>query len=89
MSGALVGGVAGWRWTVWPLGTAAGMPEKRDWAWLLVLGPVGLGEPWEGRATMMGSYLGGLLSGCEAVVCLVPEGGSIVESKFFIEEDVS
>ena len=32
--------------------------------------------------------LDGLLSGYESVVCLVPEGGSIVKSQFFIENDV-
>ena len=32
--------------------------------------------------------LDGLLSGYETVVCLVPEGGSIVKSQFFIENDV-
>ena len=37
----------------------------------------------------MGLYLGGLLSGCKSIVRLVPEGGSIVKSKFFIKEDVS
>ena len=33
--------------------------------------------------------LDGLLSGYETVVCLVPEGGSIVKSQFFIKNDVS
>ena len=33
--------------------------------------------------------LNGLLSGYETVVCLVPEGGSIVKSQFFIKNDVS
>ena len=33
--------------------------------------------------------LDGLLSGYETVVCLVPEGGSIVKSQFFIKKDVS
>ena len=32
--------------------------------------------------------LDGLLSGNETVVCLVPEGGSIVKSQFFIKDDV-
>ena len=32
--------------------------------------------------------LDGLLSGYETVVCLVPEGGSIVKSQFFIKDDV-
>ena len=32
--------------------------------------------------------LDGLLSGYETVVCLVPEGGSIVKSQFFIQNDV-
>jgi hypothetical protein len=32
--------------------------------------------------------LDGLLSGYETVVCLVPEGGSIIKSQFFIENDV-
>ena len=32
--------------------------------------------------------LDGLLSEYETVVCLVPEGGSIVKSQFFIENDV-
>ena len=32
--------------------------------------------------------LDGLLSGYETVVCLVSEGGSIVKSQFFIENDV-
>ena len=32
--------------------------------------------------------LGGLLSGYETVVCLVPDGSSIVKSQFFIENDV-
>ena len=32
--------------------------------------------------------LDGLLSGYETVVCLVPEGGSIVKSQFFIKNDV-
>ena len=30
----------------------------------------------------------GLLSGYETVVCWVPEGGSIIKSQFFIENDV-
>ena len=30
----------------------------------------------------------GLLSEYETVVCLVPEGGSIVKSQFFIKNDV-
>ena len=33
--------------------------------------------------------LDGLLSEYETVVCLVPEGGSIVKSQFFIKNDVS
>ena len=33
--------------------------------------------------------LDGLLSGYETVVCLVPEGGSIIKSQFFIKNDVS
>ena len=37
----------------------------------------------------MGFYLGGLLPGDEAIVCLVPEGGSIIKSQFFIKNDVS
>ena len=37
----------------------------------------------------MGCYVGGLLSGDEAIVCLVPEGGSIIKSQFFIKNDVS
>ena len=32
--------------------------------------------------------LDGLVSGHEAVVCLVPEGGSVVKSQFFVENDV-
>ena len=32
--------------------------------------------------------LDGLLSGYETVVCLVPKGGSIIKSQFFIENDV-
>ena len=36
----------------------------------------------------MGFYLGGLLPGDEAIVCWVPEGGSIIRSQFFIENDV-
>ena len=32
--------------------------------------------------------LDGLLSGYETVVCLVPEGGSIVKSQFVIKNDV-
>ena len=32
--------------------------------------------------------LNSLLSGYETVVCLVPEGGSIVKSQFFIKNDV-
>ena len=32
--------------------------------------------------------LDGLLSGYETVVCLVPEGGSIIKSQFFVENDV-
>ena len=32
--------------------------------------------------------LDGLLSGCDTVVCLVPEGGSIVKFQFFIQYDV-
>ena len=36
----------------------------------------------------MGFNLDGLLSGYETVVCLVPEGGSIVKSQFFIKSDV-
>ena len=32
--------------------------------------------------------LDGLLSEYETVVCLVPEGGSIIKSQFFIENDV-
>ena len=35
----------------------------------------------------MGFNLDGLLSGNETVVCLVPEGGSIVKSQFFIKND--
>ena len=34
-------------------------------------------------------YLGGLLPGDEAIMCLVPEGGSIIKSQFFIKNDVS
>jgi hypothetical protein len=37
----------------------------------------------------VGFYLGGLLPGDEAIVCLVPEGGSIIKSQFFIKNDVS
>ena len=37
----------------------------------------------------MGFYSGGLLSEYEAILCLVPEGGSIIESQFFIKNDVS
>ena len=33
--------------------------------------------------------LDGLLSRYETVLCLVPEGGSIIESQFFIKNDVS
>ena len=33
--------------------------------------------------------LDGLLSRYETVVCLVPKGGSIVKSQFFIKSDVS
>ena len=33
--------------------------------------------------------LDGLLSGYKTVVCLVPEGGSIVKSQCFIKNDVS
>ena len=36
----------------------------------------------------MGFNLDGLLSGYETIVCLVPEGGSIVKSQFFIKNDV-
>ena len=32
--------------------------------------------------------LDGMLSGYETVLCLVPEGGSIVKSQFFIKNDV-
>ena len=32
--------------------------------------------------------LDGLLSGYETVVCLVPEGGFIIKSQFFIKNDV-
>ena len=32
--------------------------------------------------------LDGLFSGHEAVVCLVPEEGSVVKSQFFIQNDV-
>ena len=37
----------------------------------------------------MGFYSGRLLSGYEAILCLVPEGGSIIKSQFFIKNDVS
>ena len=33
--------------------------------------------------------LDGLLSRYETVVCLVPEGGSIIKSQFFIKDNVS
>ena len=32
--------------------------------------------------------LDGLLSRYETVVCLVPEGGSIIKSQFFVENNV-
>ena len=35
----------------------------------------------------MGFYSGGLLSGYEAILCLVPEGGSIIKSQFFIKDE--
>ena len=37
---------------------------------------------------IVGLDLDCLFSGCESVVRLVPEGGSIVKSEFFIEEYV-
>jgi hypothetical protein len=37
----------------------------------------------------VGLYLGGLLSGSESIVRLVPEWGSIVKSKFLFKEYVS
>ena len=49
----------------------------------------GLGKPWESGPAVVGLYLGGLFSGCESVVCLVPKGGSVVKSKFFVEKNVS
>ena len=45
--------------------------------------------PYESGPAVVGSYLVGLLSGGKSVVCLVPEGSSIIKSKFFIEEYVS
>ena len=51
-------------------------------------GSGGFSKPWEGGAAVVVFDLDGLLSGCETVVCLVPEGGSIVKSQFFIKNDV-
>ena len=48
----------------------------------------GFGEPWEGGAAVVGFYSGGLLSGYETIMCMVPEGGSIIKSQFFIKNDV-
>ena len=56
---------------------------------MVVLGSRELGEPWEVGASVVGFYLGGLLSGYEAILCLVPEGGSIIKSQFFNNNDVS
>ena len=56
-----------------------------EW-WCWVFG--GFGKPWEGGAAVVGFYLGGLLSGYETDLCLVPEGGSIVKSQFLIKNDV-
>ena len=44
-----------------------------------------MGE-WSGHSGFL--LLGGLLPRDEAIVCLVPEGGSIIKSQFFIENDV-
>ena len=54
------------------------------WCW----GSGSFSKPWEGGAAVVVFDLDGLLSGCETVVCSVPEGGSIVKSQFFIQNDV-
>ena len=55
---------------------------------MVVWGSGSFSKPWEGGAAVVVFNLDGLLSGYETVVCLVPEGGSIAKSQFFVENDV-